>query len=487
MKTSRHHFTLAARIAITLGAVALTSGVSFADLPADLDAPGDTPQMRGLGMGCHFGRMPNWDIDKLVPLLKQLGVQYVRDSWGWQKVETTKGTYSMPPDAQHKLDTLNAAGLKVIAVLAFGNKLYENPLDSDAFANYAGWMATTFKGKVTAWEIWNEPDNFFFLKQYGGKRDGSDDAAWVAKYSELVCKTVATIKQADPNVTVLHNIEGESWLNALKAHAADYAHVDGIDLHTYPKHMLEQGAEGKDDTHSMVAKLDNNSSAWPKQYLGHPLQCWVGECGLTMFEPPAKQAKTDFTSVSGTLQAAGEIRSTLIGLAYGVKAWCIYDFVDETADPHDVESNFGLIRDYTHNYELKPAYYAVRRMARLLGPDWKLQPGFGATLDAELVPPPEASPWLKANLAQVYWFRVGNHEVTIVWKAGKPDLANPVELGKITWPGADKGITAEAVDMVTGKSVDVKLSRDAHGATLSGVPLGWAPVAIRWVVPQSSQ
>jgi beta-glucosidase/6-phospho-beta-glucosidase/beta-galactosidase len=102
--------------------------------------------------------------------MKQMGVQYVRDEWGWEGVEKTKGVYAMSPEGQHKFDALNAAGIKIICALDYGNKLYANPLDPDAFANYAAWMARTYKGKVVAWEIWNEPDNFYFFKQYGGAR-----------------------------------------------------------------------------------------------------------------------------------------------------------------------------------------------------------------------------------------------------------------------------------------------------------------------------
>ena len=134
-----------------------------ADLAFELSAPGTTPQLRCLGVGGHFGRMPNWDIDKLAPYLKQMGVQYVRDEWPWAIVEQTKGVYEMTPVLQRKMDVLNASGIKVICVLSYGNKLYENPLDPDAFSNYAAWMVKTFKGKVDAWEIWNEPDNFYFF------------------------------------------------------------------------------------------------------------------------------------------------------------------------------------------------------------------------------------------------------------------------------------------------------------------------------------
>jgi hypothetical protein len=467
---------------MTLLAFLLTSGVSMADLAAELAAPGETPQLRGLGVGTHFGRMPNWDIDKLLPLLKEMGVQYVRDEWGWGGVEKTKGVYAMYPYGQKSLDMLNSAGIKIIAVLDYGNTIYANPLDSDAFANYAGWMAKTYRGKVAAWEIWNEPDNFYFFRQYGGNRNGSNDAVWMVKHSELIRKAAAAIKKADPKANVLHNMEGEMWYYALKGHASDYSQTDGIDLHPYPLHLPTEGVEGTDATHNLIASFNDNSKVWPTQYLGHPVQCWIGENGFGTYEP-IDPANAHFAPVSEPLQSAGELRTLIIGLIYGVKAWCIYDFVNETADPHDVESNMGLVRDYSHHYEPKPAFYGIQRLARLLGPGWRSQDHFKATLDARLSAPPNADHWLIANLPQMHWFRAGNKEVTIVWKAGKPDVDSPPDLGKIIWLGAPKGATAQAVDLVTGKNVDLKLKRESKGITLSEVPVGWAPLAIRWDLP----
>jgi len=475
-----YHFRGIGYAGILVLAVLLLPRVARADLASELNAPGDAPQLRGLGVGGHFGRMPNWDIDKLIPLLKQMGVQVVRDEWGWQGVEKTKGVYAMPPEANHKFDVLNAAGIKIICALDYGNKLYDNPLDPDAFANYAAWMAKTYKGRVAAWEIWNEPDNFYFFKQYGGPRDGSNDSIWNAKYSELVRKATAAIKAVDPDAVVIHNNEGKAWKNALQYHPADYAQTDGVDLHPYPTNPIKDGVE------SRTAELESNSVTWPKAALGHPVQCWVGECGMSTWTPTDPK-KVHFTPVSEPFQAACEVRTVVQGLAYGVKAWCIYDFVDESANPNDVESNFGLVRDYTHNYEPKPAFYSLQRLARLLGSDWKSLPDVKATVDVRFAQPAATNPATRPNTPETRWFQVGDHVVTGVWKGGgESNLDAPPALGTLNWLDAPPGITPEAVDLVSGKAVDVKVSSDAKGATLKGVPIGWAPVAIRWAIPAAA-
>ena len=483
----RRNSAWASLLAITLAAILLTPGLSRADLAADLAAPGDTPQMRGLGVGGHFGRMPNWDIDKLIPLLKQMGVQYVRDEWGWDAIEKTKGVYEMYPAGQHKLDALNAAGIKVIFILDYGNKLYDNPLDPDAFAKFAAWAAKTYKGKVAAWEIWNEPDNFMFYKQYGGPRDGSNDSIWNAKYSELVGKATAAIKAADPDAIVIHNNEGKAWENALKYHPTDYAQTDGVDVHPYPTNPQKEGVE------SRTPELDLNSNTWPKAALGHSVQCWVGECGMSTWTPK-DPAHVHFTPVTEPFQAACEVRTVVQGLVYGVKAWCIYDFVNESDNPNDVESNFGLVRDYTHNYEPK-AFYALQRLAKLLGPDWQSLPDLKATIDVPVATSPDAGD-PKTHGPLMYWFRVGNNYVTIIWKAGGvTNLDGAPALGTISWPESPHGATAQAVNLVTGKAVQIAIagtgsgqapfgvSQETQRTTLMNVPVGWAPIAIRWTAP----
>src|ERR1700744_1160858 len=102
----------------------LIANPAHADLATELNASGDAPQMRGLGVGGHFGRMPNWDIDKLTPLLKEMGVQYVRDEWGWEGVEEKKGVYAMPFEAEHKFDVRHDAGIKIRCALDYGNIIY---------------------------------------------------------------------------------------------------------------------------------------------------------------------------------------------------------------------------------------------------------------------------------------------------------------------------------------------------------------------------
>jgi hypothetical protein len=460
--------------------------------------------MRGLGVGTHLARLPNWDVDKLLPLLKQMGASIIRDDISWEAVEQTKGTYALPPSYQHWLDAVTGSGIKVLVILGATNHLYgdpQGPPDPQAYARYAAWMAQNLKGKVAAYEIWSEPENTGFLKWFGGAWNGRDDAPWIAKYGELVRVASAAIRQADPQAVILHNLEGPAWVYGLRRAPQDYALVDGVDVHSYPVRFPAEtvpwggaeiekrdGSSVADNQHSLVSHLEMMSQTWPRQYLGHPLQCWVGESGHTTYSPLKDGYQAGFTLDA---QAAYLVRGAITSLAHGVKAWCIYDFVDDGNDPHDQESNFGLVRDCSRNYQPKPAFYALQRLARLLGPDWQLIDKPPGTLQqANIQPftkgenagtPTPAVDWVQVDGPQVYWFRVGHDYVTILWKAGWRNADFNPPQGKITWEGAAAGLTVQAQDLVTGETLTAPLTRAGTTVTVSDLPVGGNPVAIRWI------
>lgn len=426
--------------------------------PADADLP--TPMMRGLGIVTHFGRGPNWDVDKVLPLVQKMGVSVIRDGPEWAGIEREKGVYVIPEGTQHMFDAVTKAGIRLMFTVFRRNTLYENPLDPDACARYAAFMAKTWKPpEICAYEIWNEPPNFDFPQQYKGK-------TWLPKYCEMVRKVAAAIREVQPKAVILHNVEGREWLEALQKYPQDFAQVDGIDMHPYPKRNPAESFS-----------LTTPAVEYPKKYLGRELQMWVGEYGYpTMKDTPGAH----WMGVTEETQAAYQVRGLLMGLQAGVKAWCIYDMVDEGTSPTDNEDNMGLVRNISRNHEPKPAFYSLQRVARLMGPDWQMAPDVKAKLDVTL--PPEAEDrHVKITGPEALWFRVGKDYVTFVWKAGWFVAEPNPPLGKIVWTGAPKVTSVQVQDLVSGKTVDAKLSGSGT-VTLSGVPVGSAPVAIHWIV-----
>jgi hypothetical protein len=459
-------------------------------------------RLRGLGVGTHFPSA-NWDVDKLLPLIRDLGVSVVRQDFHWEAIEKTKGHYAVPDDMRHWFDAVTGAGIKVVVLLSYGNKLYENPLDPQAYANYAAWMARNFREGVAAFEIWNEPTNFYFLKQYGGAWSGRDDALWTVKFGELVRTAAAAMKKAGPSAPIIHNLENTPWLYSLRRSAQDFADVDGIDVHPYPIRFPPEtipfggpeiekrdGAAVADERHSLLSLLDFHSKDCPRKYLGRALECWVGEFGYTTYSPLKDGFYAGFSEQA---QAAYLVRGLVMGLAYGVKAWCLYDLIDDSPNPHDAESRFGLLADSTRGYKPKPSYYAIQRVARLLGEDWQAVDQAQAQLEVNVRPladngdiwqGPQPTGFVQVNGPEVRWFRVGRDYVTILWRAGRFNGELAPVIGKMNWPQppeAAEGVKVTVQDLVSGEDIGVVVSREGSSLTVAGVPVGGAPIAIRWI------
>jgi hypothetical protein len=226
----------------------------------------------------------------------------------------------------------------------------------------------------------------------------------------------------------------------------------------------------------MQSYLTIQAFDYPKKYLGHELQAWVGEYGF----PTMASRGGQWHGVTESEQAAYQVRGLLVGLNAGVKAWCIYDMVNEGTNPTDNEDNMGLVRDITHNHQPKPAFYSLQRVARLMGPDWQMAPEVQAKLDMTPAPDAAAKPSLVEG-PQALWFRVGKDAVTFVWNAGKYVDESAPHVGSVTWSNAPDIASAQVQDLVTGQMVPAMLTHAGAVFTLAGVPVGSNPVAIRWV------
>jgi hypothetical protein len=107
--------------------------------------PSDTPLDDRIGIATHFGNtghyIENWDIQKLIPKVVELGAGWIRDDFYWGHYETKKGVYEIPARAREWIDTAHAAGLKIVLVFNGANKLYDDPYDPLAYAAAAAHLA----------------------------------------------------------------------------------------------------------------------------------------------------------------------------------------------------------------------------------------------------------------------------------------------------------------------------------------------------------
>jgi len=134
--------------------------------------------------------------DAIAQMLRTAGIGWVRERFSWGGTEPEKGKVNWQQyDAT--ADAFAKHGVRVYQIFHDspawshgGKKNTRNPADlRDAYA-FAKRLAEHYKGRVQAWEVWNEPDIFFWP-------DLSDTFAGLQKAAYL------GFKAGDPSLPVL--------------------------------------------------------------------------------------------------------------------------------------------------------------------------------------------------------------------------------------------------------------------------------------------
>ena len=194
----------------------------------------------GVGVNIHFVRGHENDLD----MIAAAGFKFIRMDFGWGGIERKKGQYDW--SAYDELTAnLDKRGIRALYILDYSNPLYEgaaettnaithkpqretmspqHPESVEAFAKWAAAAAVHYKGRHVIWEIWNEP-NIFFWKP---KPD-------VKQYTALALATAKAIRAADPNATIIGPASSEfPWTfleEFLKSDILQY--LDAVSVHPY--------------------------------------------------------------------------------------------------------------------------------------------------------------------------------------------------------------------------------------------------------------
>lgn len=120
----------------------------------------------------------------------------VRNFPGFGDIEPKEGNFDFS-GADKFVDAATTNGIAVTAILAYNAPWNGNPHGLPntsaalaAWATYVGRTVAHFKGKVSYWEVWNEPQNF----QAGGQS--------ATDYANVVVSAYKAAKAADPNAKV---------------------------------------------------------------------------------------------------------------------------------------------------------------------------------------------------------------------------------------------------------------------------------------------
>lgn len=299
------------------------------------------------GVGTHHP-----DSAEYFSLMKQAGVQAIRDDFTWSRCETEKGKLVVPDAFAAELDRSLAQGLSTIVILDYANKFYDDggyPRSEEAvegFARYAEAVVKALKGRVRYYQVWNEWDGGCGM---AGK--GRGDAP---SYVKLAKAVYPRIKAVDPDCIVLANsvCTGDAFLKetvelgVLKA-------CDALALHTY-----FYGDPIKTLVNHWWPRMKEMDDYLRSKNGGKPFPLYATEIGWpTQIDP---------RGVSETVSADQMAKLYPLAMALGyLKGLWWYDFRDDGWDAKYNENNFGMVR---RDNTPKKSYWVYKDLtARLSG------------------------------------------------------------------------------------------------------------------------
>ncbi len=324
--------------------------------------PANAETMPDVGVQFHATWSDYSDSQRAAVLDKMAaaGVKWVRIDVGWRALEEA-GPGAMSTTSKwyvdlfsRSVDMANARGIKVLATILDTPKWANGgasknvpPTNVADYARMARWMAERFRGRVAAWEVWNEPN----LEGFWAGRDP-------VRYAALVRAAYPAFKGGDPSAAVVIGAvsqNDDAWLSRMyDAGVVGYYDV----LSTHPYQGPSDGIPELPDTGGyyimnhiravylmMVARGEGEKPIWATEFgwSSHP---------NTGTEPPWKRGVTEDQQADYLVRSLAQFSSQH---PYVKNVFWYNDRNKATGDPQ--EDNYGILRrDLTD----KPVYRALK-------------------------------------------------------------------------------------------------------------------------------
>ncbi|HEX7604780.1 MAG TPA: endo-1,4-beta-xylanase [Polyangiaceae bacterium] len=302
-----------------------------------------------------------------------LGGVMIRRDFRWFEIEATKGTLDFTTH-DRLVDEAQAKKVRLLGSLLYGTPWattqpngdeFFPPDDPAAFGAYARAVASRYAGKVSAWEVWNEPNNGF---RFWKTQLSGDPVA----YAKLLGIAYGEVHAADPNATVL--LGGTVFTGQLidgamtflgKAYDAQPDLAKSFDvagIHTYPAYPPTRAPEyGEGNDPPLEAKIQMH--AWLlAQHGGAGKPMWITELGW-----PTSG------SIDQAVQARFLVRATILAAYAGAGGIFWYTLRDgphpEAFPPEDAFGLLGNDQDPGVSKEATPkrAYSALKALLAITG------------------------------------------------------------------------------------------------------------------------
>jgi len=294
------------------------------------------------GMGIYLGRYhPGREMDQAARMARDAGVKWSREDFAWARIEPQRGQFDWAY-YDNLLACAKSNGISVYAIVGYWTP-WTRPYTDEGVDDYVAFLRKLvqhYKTDIHQWEIWNEPNIFFWQ----GPKE---------LYATLLTKSYAAIKETDPTAEVLGLSTAGIDYRFIERMLARKAPFDVLTIHPY-RGILDDKAFINDlKKVSDLVKLPD----------GRRRPVWLTEMGWATHVPHNALGQ-DFAPNTQRAQAELIARSYLCAIVSGVEPrtfW--YDFRNDGEDPLYFEHNIGIIY---RDFRPKPAYVAFATLASVL-------------------------------------------------------------------------------------------------------------------------
>lgn len=293
------------------------------------------------GMGVYLYRYASTpegfeQMERAAQIAASAGVKWSREEFSWPQIETAPGVLDWD-FYDRVVDTAARHGICLYALLTYWPnhiKAY-TPQGIGEYCRFVEAAVRRYGKTVRHWEIWNEPNIFFWQ----GPKD---------MYAELLKEAYAVIKRLDPDAVVLGCSTAGIDVPFIKRTMELGANFDGLTIHPY-RPVLDDAQFVKDLQE--CAELVKPRPVWITE-MGWPTV--VSHNSLEHGFPISTQRHQAELLVRAYVDAIGSGAVTNM-------SW--YNLRDDGPDQLYFEHAMGILK---HDFRLKPALRAFATMTQLL-------------------------------------------------------------------------------------------------------------------------
>lgn len=312
------------------------------------------------GMGAYLYRYPAnaagfAGMSRAAAVAQAAGVKWSREEFQWARIEPRRGEFQW--DFYDRLLAIaRQHGIQVYAIVGYWSG-WTKPYTSEGIADYVRYLQALVRryGRdIRHWEIWNEPNIFFWQ----GPKE---------LYADLLKQSYAAVKAIDPAATVLGLSTAGIDFDYIQRMLELDAPFDILTIHPYRRSLNDQ---------AFLADL-RKASDLVRRPDGTPRPVWLTELGWATYSPH-NTLRQDFAPTTLRAQAELIVRCYLLSIVSGIEPrtfW--YNFRNDGDDPFYFEHHMGIV---DRQFQPKPAYRAYAVLTRVLSglkPAVPLDPGGG--------------------------------------------------------------------------------------------------------------